>query len=130
MQQAPHYADVVSAVGQFFGEVLERLVRAGVAPEQVVLDVGLGFGKSLEHNLQLLARLDGYRKWGRPLLIGASRKSLIQQLLGTPLPERLPASLACVCWSVGAGAHLLRTHDVAATVQAVRMFEAIIAHQH
>ena len=130
MQQAPHYDDVVREVDGFFTERLERLAAAGVASEQVALDVGIGFGKTLEHNLQLLARLDSYKKQGRPLLLGVSRKSFIGKLLGADIEARLPASLACAVWAAHAGVRIVRTHDVAATAQALRMMEALQARRH
>lgn len=125
MQREPVYADVVREVGEFFGDRLERLRRAGVTPEQVVLDVGIGFGKTLEHNLELLAGLAGFRNLERPLLLGVSRKSFIGKLLGVEVEHRLPAALACACHAVAAGVQIIRVHDVAATVQALRMMEAI-----
>lgn len=130
MQARPHYADVVSAVDAFFGDRLARLAAAGVAAEQVVLDVGLGFGKTVEHNLQLVASLARFHHWNRPLLLGASRKSFIGHVAGgAPVAERLPGSLAVASWAVQAGVQVLRVHDVAATVQAVRLIEAILAHR-
>ena len=129
MQAAPHYQDVVREVEAFFAGRLDQLARAGVAPEQVVLDVGIGFGKTLEHNLQLLAALAGFARFGRPQLLGVSRKSFIEKLLGAQPNERLPASLACASMAVEAGVQIIRTHDVAATVQAVRMTEAVLAHR-
>jgi dihydropteroate synthase len=125
MQQAPHYDDVGRAVGDFFQDRLARLAAAGVRRDQVALDVGIGFGKTLEHNLQLLARLRFYTSYGRPLLLGVSRKSFIGKLLGPAVEARLPASLACAVWAVQAGVGIVRTHDVAATTQAVRMVEAL-----
>ncbi len=125
MQENPVYADVVREVGDFFQERLERLNAGGVAADQVVLDVGIGFGKTLEHNLQLLANLRSFTRMARPLLIGVSRKSFIGQLLGAGLHERLPASLACACLAVESGAQIIRAHDVGQTVQAVRMAEAV-----
>ncbi len=127
MQANPVYADVVAEVEQFFEERSRRLQACGVAAEQVVLDVGIGFGKTLEHNLQLLRGLAGFRKLGRPLLLGVSRKSFIGRLAGADVAARLPGSLACACWAVLQGVQLLRTHDVLETVQAVRMFEALAA---
>jgi dihydropteroate synthase len=126
MQASPVYADVVREVGEFFGERRRRLRAAGVADEQVVFDVGIGFGKALEHNLQLLRALAGFRTLGRPLLLGVSRKSFIGRLVGAEVAARLPGSLACACWAVAQGVHLLRTHDVAETVQAVRLTEALL----
>ena len=128
MQTAPAYKDVVAEINEFFGDRLARLKQAGVAAEQVVLDVGLGFGKTVEHNLQLLSQLDSFTKWNRPLLLGASRKSFIAQAAGeTPTADRLPGSLACACWAVQRGANIIRTHDVAATRRALRVTEAIAA---
>jgi len=129
MQAAPHYADVVGEVEAFFTERLARLAAAGVEADQVVLDVGIGFGKTGEHNLQLLAGLRSFTKLKRPVLLGASRKSFIGRLLDAEVDQRLPASLACGCWSVSAGVQMIRAHDVRETVQAVRMFEAIRAQQ-
>jgi dihydropteroate synthase len=127
MQQNPVYADVVREVGGFFGRRLEQLQAVGVAAEQVALDVGIGFGKTAEHNLQLLANLRSFTTWQRPLLLGASRKSFVGALLGAEVAARLPASLACAVLAVAAGVQMVRTHDVAETVQAVRMAEAILA---
>jgi len=129
MQDNPAYDDVVSEVSRFFEERLNRLQGCGVNAEQVVLDVGIGFGKSLEHNLQLLAHLAGFTKWGRPLLLGASRKSFMGRVVGAKLEERLPPSLACACWAVQNGARIIRCHDVAATRHAVRMTEALMNQQ-
>jgi dihydropteroate synthase len=125
MQEHPDYANVVNDTYRFFETRLERLNAAGVRPEQVVLDVGIGFGKTLAHNLQLLRALQRFKKLSRPLLLGASRKSFIGQLAGAEVMDRLPGSLACACLGVQQGVNLLRVHDVAATVQAVRVTEAI-----
>lgn len=127
MQKKPVYGDVLSEVDAFFRERMQHLAGLGVQPEQIVLDVGIGFGKTLEHNLQLLARLGQFRTCQRPLLLGVSRKSFIGALLGLEVQARLPASLACACLAVCRGAHIIRTHDVAVTVQALRMAEAIDA---
>jgi dihydropteroate synthase len=129
MQNNPVYADVVREAGEFFGERLERLNACGVAADQIVLDVGIGFGKTLEHNLQLLANLESFTKWRRPLLLGVSRKSFIERLLGGKLNERLPASLACASLAIAGGVQIIRTHDVAETVQAARMTEAVLARK-
>jgi dihydropteroate synthase len=126
MQINPAYADVSGEIGEFFAERLERLAECGVQREQTILDPGLGFGKNLHHNLELLARMGHFTRYQRPLLIGASRKGFIGQVTGVTIAaERLPGSLACACAAVEAGAHIIRTHDVAATRQAVRMMEAI-----
>ncbi len=130
MQVDPVYADVVGEVETFFRERLRRLQAGGVAANQVVLDVGIGFGKSLEHNLQLLAALRSFTKLERPLLLGVSRKSFIAQLTPAPASARLPGSLAGACLGVARGVQIIRTHDVAATVQAVRVTEAILAQKN
>jgi len=125
MQAEPHYDDVLREVGDFFSERLARLAEQGVSGEQVALDPGIGFGKELKHNIKLLSGIHELIMNGRPLLIGASRKSFIGKLLGTPSNERLPASLACAACAAAKGAHVVRVHDVAETVQAVRMTEAL-----
>jgi dihydropteroate synthase len=101
-----------------------------VAAEQVVLDVGIGFGKTVAHNLQLLAHLRRFTLGPRPLLLGVSRKGFIGQVTGvSPAAARGPGSLACACWGLSAGVHIVRVHDVALTKQALQMMEAIVAHQ-
>jgi dihydropteroate synthase len=129
MQKNPAYKNVVREVGEFFRERLKKLNAAGVAADQIAFDPGIGFGKTLEHNLQLLAGLRSFTKWRRPLLLGVSRKSFIGKLLGAEMNERLPASLACASLAVEAGVQIIRTHDVAETVQAVRMTEALLARK-
>src|SRR5262249_5002679 len=130
MQQTPAYGDVASDIGAFFEARLRQVVETGVDRDQVVLDVGLGFGKTVKHNLQLLAELDSFTKWNRPLLLGASRKSFIAQAAGESRgKDRLAGSLACACWAVQRGVTIVRTHDVAATRQALRLLEAIAAQR-
>jgi dihydropteroate synthase len=130
MQANPVYTDVVREVGEFFFERLQRLNRCGVQREQAILDPGIGFGKTLGHNLELLAGMSQFAALGCPLLIGVSRKSFIGKLLGADVAARLPGALACACHAVAAGVHIIRAHDVAPTVQAIRMTEAILATQH
>jgi len=129
MQSNPSYADVYREVTEFFRERMQRLNACGVTADQVAFDVGIGFGKTVEHNLQLLAGLRGFTRLNRPLLVGASRKSFIGKLLGADVAKRLPASLACACLAVVGGAAIIRAHDVAETVQAVRMTEAVLARR-
>ena len=126
MHQNPEYEDVAREVREFFAERIERLRRCGVHLEQVILDPGIGFGKTVEHNLELLGSLEAFAAGGRPVLLGVSRKSFIGKLLGADLGGRIPAGLACACLAVQKGAGLIRTHDVSETVQAVRMAEAIL----
>lgn len=125
MQLSPHYRDVVREVREFFAERLDRLEAAGVKAEQVAFDPGIGFGKTLAQNLDLLARLAELRTRARPLLLGISRKSFIGKLLGLEPHERIAAGLAGTVWAAGEGAQIFRTHDVAATVQALRLREAL-----
>jgi len=129
MQKNAAYTDVVREVGEFFAERLEKLNANGVATDQVVFDPGIGFGKTLEHNLQLLAGLKRFGTLGRPLLLGVSRKSFIEKFSGAKLNERLPASLACATLAIDDGVQIIRTHDVAETVQAVRIAEAVLCRK-
>jgi dihydropteroate synthase len=128
MQRDPQYDDVVRDVSRFYEDRLSLLYAHGVLPEQIILDPGIGFGKTCEHNLELLAGLMHFRKYQRPLLVGASRKGFVGQVTGVKeAAERLPGSLACALAAIEAGAQIIRTHDVAATRQALRMMEAIQA---
>jgi dihydropteroate synthase len=115
MQQDPTYADVVSEVRAFLQERLHTLRRAGVAEQRVVLDPGIGFGKTPEHNWELMRRQAELITLGRPLLVGWSRKSMLGRLTGRGPEGRLASSLAAVLASVQRGAHIVRVHDVAAT---------------
>ena len=129
MQAKPVYEDVVREVREFFLGRLEQLNGCGVAREQIIMDPGIGFGKTADHNLQLLGALGSFTRLARPLLLGVSRKSFLGRF-GTTCPgTRVPAGLACACLAVAAGANLIRTHDVAETVEAIRMTEAILAKQ-
>ena len=116
-------------VAEFFRERLEKLNAAGVSTDQVVFDPGIGFGKTLEQNVSLLAGLKGFEKLKRPLLLGVSRKSFIEKFCGAKLNQRLPASLACATLAVADGVQIIRTHDVAETVQAVRIAEAVLSRK-
>ena len=127
MQKAPKYEDVVGTVLDFFEDRLAGLAAAGVNAAHVVLDPGIGFGKNLGHNLDLLAHLNTFKSAGRPLLVGVSRKSFMGALLGIEPSQRLSAGLACTHWALREGASIFRTHDVSATVQGLRMTEALMA---
>src|SRR6185369_7971794 len=121
--------DIVDDIADFFRNRLERLNAAGISADQVVLDVGIGFGKTMDQTLQLLGNLARFKTLARPLLLGASRKSFIGKLTGAAVNERLPASLACATLGIEAGVQIIRAHDVAETVQAVRLTEAVLAKQ-
>ena len=125
MQAKPNYDDVTREVCDFFRERLALLSTHGVSIEQVVLDPGIGFGKTLQHNIKLLRDLNKFSLVERPTLVGASRKSFIEKMLGAPIDERLPASLACAAWAAIQGSQIIRVHDVAETVQVVRMAETL-----
>jgi dihydropteroate synthase len=125
MQADPHYADVVSEVRDFLKARVAACVGAGIPRERLVIDPGFGFGKTLEHNLELLRRLKELTALGLPLLAGLSRKSMIGKALGLPVESREQASVALALLAVQNGARLVRVHDVAPTVQALRMYQAV-----
>jgi dihydropteroate synthase len=127
MQVAPDYPDgVVPAFDRFFESRLHELPGLGIAADQVVLDPGVGFGKTDGHNWEVIARLGELRRFGRPVCLGVSRKGFLGQLLGRPAGERLAGSLAVACFALARGAaQVLRVHDVAATRDAVRVFERL-----
>lgn len=129
MQKNPRYKNVALEVGNFFRARLKKLNAAGVVADQVVFDPGIGFGKSLEHNLELIAALKSFQNLKRPVLLGVSRKSFIEKLFGAKPNERLPASLACATLAAADGVQIIRTHDVAETVQAIRMAEAVLSRK-
>ncbi|MGH7321748.1 MAG: dihydropteroate synthase, partial [Candidatus Rokuibacteriota bacterium] len=125
MQEAPRYADLLGEIRARLAAKVAEAHAAGVAPEAICVDPGIGFGKTLAHNLTLLKRLDALRPLGRPVLLGPSRKSFIGALLGAPANERLEGTLAACVAAVMGGVHILRVHDVAAVRRAVRVAEAI-----
>jgi dihydropteroate synthase len=124
MQQRPAYDDVVAEVSAFLHERLQALEGQGVAAGRIVLDPGIGFGKSVEHNLELMRRQRELLALGRPLLLGWSRKSTLGALTGRPVEERLAASVAAALASVQLGARIVRVHDVAATADALKVWGA------
>jgi dihydropteroate synthase len=128
MQDDPRYDDVVSEVKAFLEERLAFAVDAGIPEEHVCLDPGIGFGKTVEHNVELLARLDELVAIGRPVLVGASRKRFLGRLLGDPdaLTGPLAASVSAAVLAFGRGASLFRAHDVREHVQGLRVAEAIV----
>ncbi|MDH4040685.1 MAG: dihydropteroate synthase [Gammaproteobacteria bacterium] len=125
MQRGPSYADVVAEVEAFLRERVAACEAAGFTRQRLLLDPGFGFGKTVQHNLQLLDGLPRLAGLGLPLLVGLSRKSMIQQLIGRPVAERLPASLGLAVLAAERGAAIIRTHDVAATADAVAMWTAL-----
>ncbi len=130
MQEHPEYADVTTEVLRTLGEVVTRCRQAGLRPEQLALDPGIGFGKTVQHNLELLGRMGLFRELERPVAIGVSRKSFLGKLLGdVPVGDRLAGGLAAACLAVAQGVAIVRTHDVRDTVRALRVAEAILGAQ-
>jgi dihydropteroate synthase len=126
MQDNPSYDDVVDDIKAFLVARVEHAVGAGIAEEQLWLDPGIGFGKTLEHNLDLLRRLGELRELGRPLVIGTSRKSFIGKVDGSTVDERIGGSLASAVLAAAEGADVLRVHDVTETAQALAVSSAIL----
>ncbi|WP_336757834.1 dihydropteroate synthase [Aeromonas hydrophila] len=120
MQAEPHYDDLLGEVRAFFDERIAACLAAGIRREQLLLDPGYGFGKTLAHNYQLLAQQEKLLDYQLPLLVGMSRKSMIGNLLGCPVDERLAGSLACALIGMQRGARIIRVHDVRATMDALR----------
>jgi dihydropteroate synthase len=125
MQQAPEYSDVVAEVSQFLASRVDHCVDAGITRDRIILDPGIGFGKTLDHNLSLLANLDQLMPLACPLLIGVSRKSMFKALLDLPVDQRLSPALAMAALAVWQGAAIVRAHDVRATVEALAVAAAM-----
>lgn len=125
MQDSPHYQDVTREVSEFLAERMAQCAAVGIGSERIVLDPGFGFAKTLQHNLSLFKHMDALHGLGRPLLVGVSRKSMIGQALNRPVGERLHGSLALAALAVTKGAKIIRVHDVAETVDVVRMIAAV-----
>ncbi len=125
MQRDPRYADVVGEVKAFLEGRIRACEAAGIPRGRLLVDPGFGFGKTAAHNLELLRRLEELADLGPPVLVGLSRKSLIGHVLGLPVAERLHPSVALALLAAQQGARLVRVHDVAPTVQALRMWEAV-----
>jgi dihydropteroate synthase len=125
MQAAPVYDDVVADVRGFLARRMDECVRSGVRRDQLIVDPGFGFGKTLAHNLRLLARLRDLETLGAPILVGISRKSMLGTITGRDTPLRLSASIAAALIAVQRGAQIVRVHDVAETVDALEVLEAV-----
>lgn len=125
MQADPHYDDVVAEVAAFLDQRVAACVAAGIARQRIVIDPGFGFGKTLAHNLALLRHLERFVDCGLPVLAGLSRKSMLGQITGRPVGERVHASVAAALLAVEKGATLVRVHDVAATRDALAVLQAI-----
>lgn len=125
MQCAPRYRDVMADVKQFLQRAIRRAQEAGIAADRILIDPGLGFGKTVTHNLLLLQQLHELSTLGKPIVIGPSRKSFIGRVLDAKVDERLSGTLACMAYAAQHGAHVIRVHDVKATVQFLTMWDAI-----
>ena len=125
MQQAPHYDDVIGEVANFLGERVASAEAAGIPLNRIAVDPGFGFGKSLEHNIELLRRLGELTVPGLPLMVGMSRKSMLGLITGRPAQERVSAGIAAHMLAVLRGARILRVHDVAATRDAIEVLQAV-----
>lgn len=127
MQDSPAYGDLVGEIAAFLGAAVERARQAGVGEDQIAVDPGIGFGKTTEHNLEILNRLPELAVLGKPVLVGPSRKSFIGNVLDLPVGERLEGTLAAVAYAVAQGARLLRVHDVRPSLRAARLVEACLS---
>ena len=123
MQNNPVYSDLIGDILDYLRKSVRKARDRGI--EQVIIDPGIGFGKTTAHNLRILRELDRFLDLGVPLLVGASRKSFIGDVLGLPVEERLEGSLAVACWAAVKGAHIIRVHDVRQTARVLRMIERI-----
>jgi len=125
MQEDPRYDDVVADVRAYLGDRVDAAVRAGIERERLCVDPGIGFGKTLQHNLALLRRIGEFAEMGRPVMVGPSRKSFLGKILGTDVDDRLEGTAGAVAWAAGHGAHIVRVHDVREMVRVVRVVDAI-----
>ncbi len=125
MQHQPDYGDVVSEVMEFLKIRMDAALTSGIAPDRIVIDPGFGFGKTLEHNLKLLHNLAEFKKLNAPLLAGLSRKSMLGAITGQDAEHRMAASLAAALIAAERGAAILRVHDVRATVDAIKVWDAV-----
>lgn len=125
MQQSPHYEDVVKEIYDNLENWLYTTVDKGIDPNRIIIDPGIGFGKTTEQNLQILKKLSVFKQLNKPILIGTSRKSFIGKLLDLPVTERVEGTIATVCWSIAQGADIVRVHDVNAVSRAVKMTDIL-----
>ncbi len=128
MQKDPRYTDLIGEIKGFLGRAIKRATEAGVDPRQIIIDPGIGFGKSAEDNLTLIGHLPDFFELGCPVLIGASRKSFIGAVTGRPVDDRLWGSIGAAAAAALLGAHIVRVHDVAETRDALTVVDAIKRH--
>ncbi len=125
MQQSPFYEDVVKDIYDNLEDWIDRSVDKGIEPNRIIIDPGIGFGKTTEQNIQILKKLSVFKQLNRPILIGTSRKSFIGKLLDLPVTDRVEGTIATVCWSIVQGADIVRVHDVKAVSRAVKMIDVL-----
>lgn len=130
MQENPSYGNVTTDIGNNLGEIAQKLLTSGVKKEHIIIDPGFGFGKTLDHNLELFANLETLNKLGHTVLVGVSRKSMIGQTLDLPVEERLIGSIALASLASWLNTKIIRAHDVKETVQAVRMVNAVANYKY
>jgi dihydropteroate synthase len=129
MQENPTYDDVVEDIKAFLSERIETAVRAGIAEERIWIDPGIGFGKTVEQNLELVRRLGELHELGRPILVGTSRKSFIGRITSREVGDRLGGTIASNVLALAAGADMLRVHDVAEVAQALTVADVVIGRR-
>lgn len=129
MQSAPQYGNVVDDIAKYLEDRISDITRAGVREEQIAVDPGIGFGKTVEHNIRLIAELRRFKISGRPIVMGLSRKSFLASITGREVNERLAGSIAALTYSVLNGANVLRVHDVAASRDAIEVLSALTEHE-
>ncbi len=125
MQHSPVYNDVVSEVSSWLQRRIEEAETGGIPPDRIVIDPGIGFGKTVDHNLEILRRLDEFRHLNKPILIGTSRKSFIGKILDLPVNNRIEGTAATITWAIAHGADMVRVHDVKTMRRVARMTDAL-----
>ena len=126
MQDNPHYDNVIQEISDYLRESIQMAENSGIDEDKIIIDPGIGFGKRLEHNLEILKKLNKLESLGKPILVGLSRKSFIGKVLDLPLGERLEGSLAALAVAIQNGAKIIRVHDVKESKRAARMVDAIL----
>ena len=125
MQHSPVYNDVVSEVSSWLQRRIEEAETGGIPPDRIVIDPGIGFGKTVDHNLEILRRLGEFRHLNKPILIGTSRKSFIGKILDLPVNNRIEGTAATITWAIAHGADMVRVHDVKTMRRVARMTDAL-----
>jgi len=129
MQENPSYDDVVADISRFLLQRARHAIAAGIAPEQVLIDPGIGFGKTVEHNLEIIRRLSEFASLGHPLVLGTSRKRFIGSVTGRVVTERIMGTAASVAFSIARGVDVVRVHDVEEMLEVVKMADAIAGRE-